>query len=265
MHNRPFRSLARTTRLATALWLAACAPVTRTGLEPLITDRPDFTESTETVVRGMRQLEAGSTFARKSDERSSTLGEVLIRVGTTQRTELRIGLNSYSMASQPGAEVHGLEDVSLGAKIKLQSGGGDGSFKPDLAVIVATSLPTGATPMRARKPQPEVKFGAAWTFTSRVAFSSNLNYALVSAASGDSHELAGTGSLSVALTPRLGSFAEFVAIRPSGAGNARSQFANGGLTYGVTDNLQFDIRAGIGLHRLRFPDHFWGAGLSRRW
>ncbi len=262
--------------LPTALWrriagvapllaLTACAPVSRRGIEPLITDRPDFTESTETVERGMRQVEAGSTFTRTLDEKGASFGETLIRVGVARTAELRIGLNSYAMARAAGETVRGFEDVSLGAKFKLMTSGGDGSWKPALAVIVASSLPTGATQFRARKPQPEVKFGAAWDLTSRVTFSSNLNYTYVSETVGDYSEFAATGSLEVGLTDRLGSYLEYFTFVPRGIDIVSSHYLNGGLTYGVTDNLQFDVRSGLGLRRIAGPDYFFGLGISRRW
>lgn len=259
------RTLPSVSALAAAVALTACAPVTRRGIEPMITDRPDFTESTETVERGMRQVEAGSTFAHTPGEDAGSFGETLIRVGTTRRSELRIGLNSYTLARAGGQTARGFEDISLGAKFKLMDAGGEGSLRPALAVIVASSLPTGASQFRARKPQPEVKFGAAWDLTSRVAFSSNLNYALVSDAIGDYGEFAGSASLGIGLSDKLGSYAEYFTFAPNGVGIASTHYLNGGLTYGFTDNLQLDLRSGRAVHRHAGSDYFFGLGVSRRW
>lgn len=250
---------------AIALLLSACSPVTRKGLEPLVTDRPDFTESTETVARGMRQLEAGTTFSRTFAERNGSVGEALLRIGVARRTELRVGLNSFSMARSGGATASGFEDISLGTKIKLLDGGPAGSLKPALSLIVASSLPTGANEFRARKPQPEMKFGAAWDITSRVAFSSNLNYARVSEAAADYGEFAATGSVGVTLTDRLGAYAEYFTFMPTAVNLSASRYVNGGFTYGLTDNLQLDLRSGFGAHRRADLDYFFGAGVSRRW
>jgi hypothetical protein len=245
--------------------LTACAPVTRAGLEPIVTDRPDFTESTETVERGMRQVEAGTTFLRTLTEQSGTIGETLIRVGVSTKSELRIGLNSYSLSRNDGEMQRGFEDISIGTKIKLLQSGGEGSLKPALAVIVGSTFPTGASSFRAQKPQPEVKFGMAWDLTSRVAFSSILNYARVSETLTDYNEFAATGSLGVGLTERIASYAEYFAFFPRGAALTSTHYLNGGITYGVTNNLQFDVRSGFGLRRIAGPDYFFGLGISRRW
>ncbi len=48
-------------------------PTTR-GEEPLITDRPDFTESPVAVAPGLFQLEGGYTFSKDAGEDKHTLG-----------------------------------------------------------------------------------------------------------------------------------------------------------------------------------------------
>lgn len=64
--------------------------------EPLISDRPDFTESTSTVHPGEVQAEGRYTFSQVSDERSSAAGELLVRIGVTRRAELRLEPGSYT-------------------------------------------------------------------------------------------------------------------------------------------------------------------------
>ena len=258
--------VARALPLLVTVLLAACSPVTRTGLAPLVTDRPDFTESTETVAQGMKQLEAGTTFGNRFSEQSASLGESLVRIGLSKRTELRVALNSYSYSRSRGVTVSGFEDFSLGTKVKLLDGGGDGSWKPAVAVILASSIPTGGSLVGAGKPQPEVKFGLAWDLTSRVAFSSNLNYAHVASdEDGEYREYAATGSFAIGLTERLGSYVEYYTFQPNIATVPGTHYLNGGLTYGFTDNLQLDVRSGFGLHRIAGPDYFLGLGISRRW
>ena len=145
------------------------------------------------------------------------------------------------------------------------NGGGDGSFKPALSLIVGSSLPTGASQLRATKPQPEAKFGMAWDLTSRASFSSNLNYTRVSDSFGAYNEFAASGSLGVGVTDRLGSYLEYFTFVPRNIGILSSHYLNGGVTYGLTDNLQLDARTGFGLRRLAGPDYFFGIGISRRW
>ena len=53
--------------------------------EPLVTDRPDFTEASSTVGLGVAQLEFGYTYTYDNDGTQSTrthsFGEPLLRVG----------------------------------------------------------------------------------------------------------------------------------------------------------------------------------------
>lgn len=258
-------ALTRASAVGALALLAACAPVTRRGLDPIVTDRPDFTESTETVPTGMKQLEAGSTFANAEYAETATLGEALLRVGTSAHTELRIGLNSYALTRGDGPTPNGFEDISIGTKVKLLSSGGTGSLKPALAVIIATSVPTGMPGMSDRKPLPEVKFGMAWDLTERVAFSSNLNYSRAVSEFGDYDEYAATGSLGIGISDRIGSYVEYFTFQPTRVPIPANHYVNGGFTYGFTDNLQLDVRGGYGVHHHVGPDFFMGLGISRRW
>jgi len=245
--------------------MAACATAARGNLEPLVTDRPDFTESSETIPTGLVQLESGGTYSREGDERAGSLGEALIRVGLAPRAELRVGLNSYAISRSAGSTVRGLEDASLGAKVNLWDGGAVGSVRPKVSLIVASSLPTGATPFRADKFQPEVKLTGAWDLSERVAFSSNLNYAWVRERFDSYGESAASASLGVGVTERVGSYLEYFGFYPQQQALDKSHFFNGGLTYGLNDNLQLDARAGRQMQRRDGESWFLGVGISRRW
>jgi hypothetical protein len=52
--------------------------------EPLVTDRPDFTESAATVTRGRTQVEMGYTFTSAGDFDEHAMGELLVRIGWTE-------------------------------------------------------------------------------------------------------------------------------------------------------------------------------------
>ena len=258
--------LARRLLLVALAPLGACATVARPSLAPIVTDRPDFTESSETVPRGMRQLESGGSITREGGDREVALGEGLLRVGLSNRTELRLGLNSYNFSRTGGLRVRGHDDASIGAKVRLLAGGATGSARPAVALIVATSLPTGASPYRVHQLQPEVKLTSAWDLTDRVAFASNLNYAWVREPQLAYGIAAASGSLSIGLTERVGSYVEYYGFVPTTAQAPRSHFGNGGLTMLISDNLQLDGRVGTQLARAgRSREYFFGLGLSRRW
>lgn len=261
----PPSSVRRVVLVAALLPLAACATANRVGLQPLVTDRPDFTESSETVPTGLAQLESGATFARDGEVKGTSIGEGLLRIGIASRAELRLGFNSYSIQQEAGAIAKGLEDASIGAKFKLLQGGATGSAKPTIALLVGSTLPTGATPFRSQKLQPEVKTAFAWDFTDRVAFSSNVNYAWVRETFDSYGEVGASGSLGLGLTDRVGAYVEYFGFFPRAELVERSHFANGGLTFGLSDNLQLDARAGRQVARKDGTGYFVGVGISRRW
>src|SRR5688572_30878275 len=90
------------------------------GLEDsLVTDRPDFTESTATVPRGHFQIEGGTTLTRVEDADATSFGELLVRIGTGERWETRLGLGSYTRIDTPFDEFSGFEDPSVGIKVRF--------------------------------------------------------------------------------------------------------------------------------------------------
>lgn len=233
--------------------------------EPIITDRPDFTESTASVAGGRVQLESGYTFDRAGEARSHSVGELLLRVGVGRGTELRFGFNSFSVATTPADEVSGLEDASVGLKVGLLPGAGaPGSLVPSAALLLGTSLPTGAAAFRTRELQPEAKLAISWDLAEWLAFSSNLNYAYLAEGGERFSEYGGSASFGVGLTDRLGGYAEYYGFLPRGEGREASSYLNGGLTFQFTPDFQLDARAGAGLNPVG-PEYFFGIGLSRRW
>lgn len=66
------------------------------------------------------------------------------------------------------------------------------------------------------------------------------------------------------MSDNLGAYTEWFALIPSGADTTKTQhFFNGGFTYLINNDVQFDIRAGVGLNDAA-DDYFVGTGLSFR-
>ena len=233
--------------------------------EPIITDRPDFTESTETVPAGRTQIEGGFTYSRAGQEKADSFGELLIRQALGRKTELRIEVPTRSQVRSPEGNASGFEDGSIGFKVMLSQGSGKlGLKKPRVSLIGATSLPIGSRDFRERKLQPEAKLLLGWDLSERVALSSNLNYAYLSEGGDRFGELSGSASLGFSLSDKVGSYLEVFGFFPGGDRDS-SRFINGGLTYLVNNDFQLDARVGFGLgNDVKGPDTFFGVGVSRR-
>jgi len=261
------RSSATISRAAVVVSSAAvlgCATA-RASHEPLVSDRPDFTESTSIVSPGGVQAEGGYTFARSSSEKTSTAGELLVRIGLTHQAELRIEPGSYSWITSPGARESGREDAEIGAKVRLHSGAdGRPSPVPNVALLLASSVPTGGSDFRESRAQPEVKLASEWTLTRHIGLGVNFDVARPV----DDHqrytELAASASFGFELSSTVGAFAEAFGFAPQVGVEKHTRYLDTGLTATLSPNLQVDVRGGIGLNHLQ-PDYFVGAGLVRRW
>ena len=133
-----------------------------TGSPPMVTDRPDATESAVTVGVGVFQLESGYTFDKADGVRIHSLGEILLRVGVADILELRFGINSYQWARGQTETSHGLEDSTVGLKLRLLNNEGKtGLGNPQIAVLASTSVPTGSSLMSQNKIEPELRLSVS--------------------------------------------------------------------------------------------------------
>lgn len=231
---------------------------------PIVTDRPDFTESAVTVPHRSTQVEMGGTWSSEQGVRSVSSGETLVRHGLSPRVELRVTGASYAIERSAVARSQGLEDSGIGFKLALHDGGDAPALVPTVGLIVGTSLPTGAANFRSRRALPEAKLLGAWTLGGRLGFASNLNWARAEDSGAPHDEFSGSGSFAFALTDRVGTYAEYFAFGERMARWQRREYVNGGITVLLHPTLQLDVRAGLRADRPR-EGTFVGIGLSRRY
>jgi hypothetical protein len=92
--------------------------------DELVTDRPDFTESSEVTRRNWTQVESGVALELSSQdhERRLSLGNLLVRMGLTDRLELRLGSEGlmHDAGSSPvSAGLFGRSDMDAGSSTSL--------------------------------------------------------------------------------------------------------------------------------------------------
>jgi hypothetical protein len=255
------------------LWDWRPAPLT----DPLVTDRPDFTESVETIPRGHLQFESGYTFTRDSEHgdvsRSHTAPEALLRTGLTDSFELRIGWEGYSWVSERAAGFSragrhvwladwsdAAADMSLGFKQGICEQDG---WRPALGVIGAITAPSGNAPASSGDVDPEGKLLWAYDLTDTLSLAGNMNLAVPTEDARRFVQSSASVSLGVDLTEQVGLYTEYYGFYPAARGSDCAHTANGGLTWKLTDNLQLDWRAGFGLNE-QADDFFTGVGVSIR-
>lgn len=229
----------------------------------LVTDRPDFTESALTIYPWHVQVEMGYTLARVEGTTEHSVGEVLVRVGLADRVEARIGLNSFAWAAAEGNDPEGLEDISLGAKVNFVRGKPKTAL-PDLALLFSASFPTGAGDLdQGAHVLPVTTLSAGWDLLDWMSAGVNVGWGYLDDGAGRYSQFAASVALGFSLTDWLGAYAEYFGLAPELDSGPDSHFLNGGFTFLVSRDVQFDVRAGFSVDDAE-TDFFTGAGLAFR-
>lgn len=253
--------------LATLAGLALAAPAAGqdfSGLpDPLVADRPDFTESTLTIEPGHFQVESGFTFSRFGEEESQSLGELLVRIGAGERWEARLGVGSFSRidpGSAGAGRISGYEDPFLGLKVRLNESDPDlrGPGIPAVSLLFSTSVPVGDDELTDDEWQPETKLLLAWDLP-WFSLSSNLIYGYPADGDERFHQFGATLSAGFSLSDRIGLFVETFGFNKESANGSSTQYVDGGMTFTVSKDLQLDARVGAGLDD---PSPNWFAGIG---
>lgn len=234
---------------------------------PLVTDRPDFTEASSTVGRGVWQLEMGYTFvedrAGEVSNRQHSYPEALLRVGVFDDwLELRLAQNVASI-QEDSETFGGAEDLYLGLKLGLTPQSG---YLPEMALIPQMTLPTGDSALTTERVLGGVNWIYGWKVCDRIstAGSTQINRTLDETTGTISTAGAQSWTVAYQLTDRIGAYTEWFMIFPHGADTEKPQhYFNGGITLMTGLDLQWDVRAGLGLNNVA-DDFFVGTGFSYR-
>lgn len=241
---------------------------------PLASDRPDFTESSTNVGRGRLQIEMGYTYFYDRNNgvttQDHTYPELLLRYGIfADWLELRIG-HSFGQTSTDSllesTDIAGAQDLYLGLGVALFEQRG---IFPELKVNFQAFVPAGSRDVTAGEMLPGVNVLYGWDVIEdkwTVGASSQINRR-ANDVGGFYLEAAQSLTNGIGITEKLGYFAETFAFWPSGShdpGIGPEYYFDSGFTYLFRENIQFDIRAGVGLNR-HATDFFTGAGLVMRY
>jgi hypothetical protein len=231
----------------------------------LVTDRPDFTESALSVLPGVVQVEAGYTWTRNDGVDVHSLGEVLLRIGVLPRAEVRVGLNSFAWSDGP-SNASGMEDASLGVKVELTPGSNQGFqlLRPSIALLVSTTLPTGAEEFGETELQPAATLAMSWDLSERLGLGANAGVGAPTLDGDRFGQFSGSLALGASVTEHLGAYGEYYVFAPPGPDAEAAGFLNGGLTWLLGEDFQLDLRAGFGVHGDDADAFFFGGGLATR-
>jgi hypothetical protein len=240
--------------------------------EPIVTDRPDFTESSVTVGLGVAQIEMGYTYIYDGDGGGSTrthsAPETLLRLGSlAEWFEWRIDWNYLDEREREfGGDTDsasGAEDLGIGCKIALTP---QECVLPETAVVLQTTLPSGSGEFTADELLPGGILLYSWEINDNWSTGglSGIHRAKDEVTDDAYVLLHQSWTLVRSWTDRFGSYAEWFVLAPTSADtDATEHYLDGGFTFLFSDDVQWDIRAGLGLNGAA-DDYFVGSGVSIR-
>lgn len=199
------------------------------------------------------------------DARAHSLGEVLVRIGISERFEARI--EPLTWISVDGGDetvddVDGLDDAGIGMKAMLFDARPPGM--PAVALLIGTTIPTGDDEIGEEGWQPESRLALGWDLSDLWSLGANVGWGRPEEGGERFDQALGSVALGRAIGDRLGAFLELYGLAPAGAdGNDGAAYVDGGLTLAFGPDAQLDARAGAGLTDVA-ADWFFGLGFARR-
>lgn len=239
---------------ALALFAVASAPPTAArAQETIASDRPGIGSGSFALSSGL-QVETGLQLSSSEAADAYSVGQALVRIGTPA-LELELFANSFVIQrgkTVPEADTEGFQDVGVGVKVPVLRGGQG----PALSLQGIVTAPSGAAGFTADAWVSAVNALADIPLGGRAGIGVNLGWQ-----GGDGV----TDATSVIATPALslgGGFGVFAGWAGSFSSDGDAHFAEGGLTYLPTPDIQLDLNGGRDVER---GDWFLGVGLATRW
>jgi len=231
---------------------------------PLVTDRPDQSDSPITVPRGLFQIEGGWRYGERDDATGKLeLQEfpgALLRFGVTEKFELRLGLPGISVISGDDRETF-LVDATLGMKLGILEQ--DGAV-PDVAFVGTLLVPSGDDEVSSDRVDPGFRFAFGNQLSTRVSLTYNVGMFWLTErdpqAERDTRSfLDWTATVGVSANDRLGVFGELFGVTGVSAESRPLTSLGGGVTYLLGSRVQVDGRVTAGLSSAALD---WTAGIG---
>jgi hypothetical protein len=265
MYSHPFPA-----RVLTAVLSALCSCVAYAEQsDTIVTDRPDFVESSNVVGRGRFQVETSVLAERNRDDASrdtTFYTPTLLRVGINDTVELRFETDGRTVArstdNASGVRTvqAGYSDTSVGVKWHLAD---EHDGAPSLALLVHGDLPSGSAGLRGDGVRPSLRLSAEWDLpgemslgvmpgvaADRNAQGKRFNYGILGVVLGKDFDERTRGFVEIA-TPQVARAVD---------GGTLATF-DVGAAWLLSPTCQLDTMLSRGLNR-RTADLSWTVGIS---
>lgn len=238
---------------------------------PICTDRPTKANAVCTILPGAFQLETsaiGWTLTEVGNSRTEllTLGSSFAKIGLSDRSDLQIGFTPFAeltgRAAGASDRVAGVSDVLVRYKHRLTREGAP----VQLAVLPFVKLPTAAAGLGNDKVEAGLAIPINFALAESVTMTLGPELDLLADADGGGRHLALVNlvNLSLPVAPRLTLIGElWTNFNFDPGGQVEQASADAALAYAVSNDLQLDIGANVGL-TAETPDLEFYAGFSFR-
>jgi len=238
----------------------------QTSPYPLVTDRPDHTESSSVVPAGTLQIETGMVYESdrftsgdfSTSVKSFNMATTLLRYGLTDFFEFRIGSEYLLQKTENNAgqeTLKGVNGLDLGTKIFLVNEEG---YVPETSFILHVNFPVGNDAFHDDKILPTMLFAMSHSLSEKIGLGYNLGGEWTEA---EEINYLYSVAIGVELTGKLSGFIE--SYGASSKDDPSSLIVDTGVTYLVKPTLQLDTSIGYSLSE-ESPDWFINAGFSWR-
>lgn len=134
--------------------------------DSIVTDRPDFVESSNVVGKGRLQVETSVLLERVrsgADRARGVATPTLLRYGVGESFELRAETDGYIRQHSTEAGLrsieHGYADTALGVKWHAMDAAGS---RPSIGVLLHADLDSGSRAFRGRGVRPSLRVAGEW-------------------------------------------------------------------------------------------------------
>ncbi|WP_436516647.1 transporter [Ekhidna sp. To15] len=227
-------------------------PLFAQDTDPIATDRPTQSAGSTVVPKGNALIEYGFIYENARDITNVTFANFLARVGLLNGVEIRITQNIQQVKNDlTDTKEDGLSPITIGTKIHLLSENG---AVPQASIIGQVTLANGNEAFRPDEAIPEVRLNFSNTLSDFLSLGYNIGMAFPE----ESNTALYSVVLGYSFSPGWTVFAEPYGFFQDSISDHRF---NTGLIYLVSNNVQFDISAGVGLSDVS-PDSFIGFGAA---
>lgn len=237
--------------------------------DDIVTDRPDFVESSDVVGQGRFQIETAIAIERNRAsglrERTTTT-PTLLRYGVSETWELRLETDGHTVYRARDlndgmrSSDRGYSDLSIGAKWHAFDAA---EYRPSVGVLAHIDTNSGTKPFRGNDHRPSLRLVAEWDLPYDMGLGVMPGITYEKDAQGDRFY---SGIFGIVLgqswTDRLRTFVEVAVpqIARSNHGGTVATF-DIGAAYLLTKDVQIDTALYKGLNS-RTADLAWAIGLS---